>query len=59
MEQRLMTVSEVAQALRVSPVTIRRWIRLNLIRSLKLGRKRLVPREVVEDILRKGLKVEK
>ena len=59
MEQRLMTVSEVAQALRVSPVTIRRWIRLNLIKSLKLGRRRLVPREVVEDILREGLRVEK
>lgn len=59
MEQRLMTVSEVAQALRVSPVTIRRWIRLNLIKSLKLGRKRLIPREIVEDILKEGLKVEK
>jgi excisionase family DNA binding protein len=42
-----LSITEVARALSVSPWTIRRWIRLGRVKSIRLGRRVLVePREM-------------
>ena len=44
---RLLTVSEAAQLLRVHPVTLYEWVSAGRVPSIKLGRKRLFdPREL-------------
>lgn len=43
-----LVVLEAARALRVSPWTVRRWIRAGRLRSIRPGQRRLVLREDVE-----------
>jgi len=55
MEHRLLTIAEAAEVLRVSQSTLRRWIRLGLIPSRKLGRRRLLLASEIEKVIEKGL----
>ncbi len=54
---KLLTVQEVAEALRVQPATIRAWIlRRTRINSVRVGRAVRVPEAEVERLLRNGLR---
>ncbi len=55
MEYRLLTISEAARILRISQSTLRRWIRLGLVPSRKLGRRRLLLASEIEKIIENGL----
>lgn len=48
----LLTVDETARVLRVSPVTVRRFIARGELQSVKIGRQRRVEREAVERFVR-------
>jgi excisionase family DNA binding protein len=54
----LITVKEAAQELRVSPVTIRRYIKSGRLRCIRLGRTIRLRREDVEGIAGPALRVE-
>ena len=53
----LFTVQETARLLRVSVPTIYRWVRLGVLDSRKLGRKRLITKGAIERALREGVQV--
>lgn len=48
------TPAEVAMILRCSAMTIKRMIRRNELRAVKVGTRLRVPRDVVEEFLRQG-----
>jgi excisionase family DNA binding protein len=48
----LLTVDETARMLKVSPVTVRRFIARGQLTSVKVGRQRRVEREAVESFVR-------
>jgi len=49
-------ISDATQALRVSRSTINKWIALKKIRTIAIGRRRLIPASEIERILREGLR---
>jgi excisionase family DNA binding protein len=53
----LLTVDEAAERLRVSRWTIYNLIRSNRLRTIRIGRRRLVPATAVSDFLDQLLKV--
>jgi len=59
MQPQLLTIDEASKVLRISVPTLRRWIRLGVIPSRKLGRRRLIPREAIEKAVREGVDVRK
>lgn len=46
----LMTVSEVATALRVSPATVRRWLTADDLHGVKVGKAWRIPETEVERV---------
>lgn len=47
----LLLIEEVAEIARVSPETVRFWIKRKLLPSLRPGRRRLIRREALEAFL--------
>lgn len=54
MEQHIITTAEAARLLRVSPRTIKRWIRDGTVPSIKVGGRRLVLIKEIIDSARPG-----
>jgi excisionase family DNA binding protein len=52
---RLLTVDEAAQALTISKVTVRTWIREKKLTKVKLGRRVAVTAESVANLINQGL----
>ena len=50
-ERETLDLPELAERLGVSRSSIYRWADAGIIRTVRLGRRRLVPRAVVEDLL--------
>ena len=50
-KDQLLTVREVAELLCVSPQTVRAWIRLGNLHALRIGKKYLVRRSVIDKLL--------
>lgn len=53
-EQELLTVAEVAERLRVSEETVRRWLRTGRLRGIRLPTERVgwrIPASVIDDLL--------
>ena len=48
---RLLTLLEVAEQLRVSPHTVRKWIRVGRLQPVRLCRRILFTREAVEQLI--------
>lgn len=48
----LLTIPETAARLRLGQRTIERWLATGEIRSVRLGRRRLIPQEEVDRLLR-------
>ena len=55
MENKLLNLNEAAQALRVSPWSLRAWAKRGEVKVVRLGRRVLIPREEIERIVREGL----
>ena len=53
--QELFTVASAAQILGLSQSTIRRWANNDLIRTLKVGRARMVPASELRRLVEQGL----
>ena len=53
-EHTLLTVPEVAESLRVSTRTVRRWIASGTLQCVRIGRVVRVPAEVVNALIRPG-----
>ncbi len=51
----LLTVKEVAEALRVTPHTVRQWCRQGKIRAFKLGKEYKIIRSDLEALIRERL----
>jgi len=51
----LLSCDELAEQLSVSHWTIRSWISRGTIRSVKIGRRRLIPQGELQRIAREGL----
>ena len=56
MRDALLTVDEVAEALRIKSKTVRKWIYLGKIRVVKLGRAVRIPQRAVQSLIRAGTK---
>ena len=56
MTQKLFTVEQAASVIGLSAWTIRAWIAQGRLRSLKLGKRRMVPAEEVERVTSEGLR---
>jgi excisionase family DNA binding protein len=54
MLQKLLTVTEAAERLRVRPGTLRRWVGLRKIEYIKAGRSVRIPEEEIRRIVREG-----
>lgn len=50
-DHELMTVTEVADLLRVRPETIRRWIGQGTIRAAQVGRSKMIRRQDIDHLL--------
>lgn len=46
--EKMYTVSETAEMLRKSEITIRQWVQHNKIESVKVGGSRLIPESAIE-----------
>jgi excisionase family DNA binding protein len=55
-EARMLTVEEVANELRVSEETVRRWVRNGQLPCIKLPRGIRIPSEVIKDLIRLNLR---
>jgi excisionase family DNA binding protein len=51
---RFLRVDEVAKEARVSRSTVRHWLRVGRLRSVKLGKHRVVPRSAFERMIAAG-----
>jgi excisionase family DNA binding protein len=51
---RFLRVEEVAQEARVSHSTVRHWLRVGRLESVKLGKRRVVPRAAFERFITSG-----
>lgn len=54
-DARMLTVEEVANELRVSKETVRRWVRSGQLPCIKLPRGIRIPSEVIKDLIRANL----
>jgi len=54
MKDTLLTVDEVANALRIKSKTVRKWIYLGKLQFVKIGRSVRVRRSTVEALIREG-----
>jgi excisionase family DNA binding protein len=54
MQDALLTVSEVADVLRIRSKTVRKWIYLGKLQVVKIGRSVRVRRSTVERLIREG-----
>ena len=54
MEDRLVSISETAQTLGVARITIRRLIKRDLLRSVRVGNRVLVPQSEVKRVVLHG-----
>ena len=54
MKDTLLTVDEVAEALRIRSKTVRKWIYLGKLQVVKIGRSVRVRRSTVETLIREG-----
>jgi len=52
--RKLLTLTEVSLLLRVSPITVRRWIKKGKLSPLRVGRKLLFREEEIEKLLKEG-----
>jgi PAS domain S-box-containing protein/excisionase family DNA binding protein len=57
-DARMLTVEEVANELRVSKETVRRWVRSGQLPCIKLPRGIRIPSEVIKDMIRTNLQQE-
>ena len=57
-DARMLTVEEVANELRVSKETVRRWVRSGQLPCIKLPRGIRIPSEVIKDMIRANLRQE-
>jgi excisionase family DNA binding protein/PAS domain S-box-containing protein len=57
-DARMLTVEEVADELRVSKETVRRWVRNGQLPCIKLPRGIRIPSEVIKDLIRANLQQE-
>lgn len=57
-DSRMLTVEEVANELRVSRETVRRWVRSGQLPCIKLPRGIRIPSEVIKDLIRASLEQE-
>ena len=57
-DSRMLTVEEVANELRVSRETVRRWVRSGQLPCIKLPRGIRIPSEVIKDLIRANLQQE-
>jgi excisionase family DNA binding protein/PAS domain S-box-containing protein len=57
-DARMLTVEEVANELRVSKETVRRWVRSGQLPCIKLPRGIRIPSEVIKDLIRANLRQE-
>ncbi len=48
----LLTIAEAATRLRVGRRTVERWLATGELRSVRLGRRRLIPQDELERLLR-------
>ena len=55
-EAKMLTVEEVANELRVSKETVRRWVRNGQLPCIKLPRGIRIPSEVIKDLIRLNLR---
>ena len=55
-EAKMLTVEEVANELRVSEETVRRWVRKGQLPCIKLPRGIRIPSEVIKDLIRLNLR---
>jgi len=51
---RFLRVDEVAQEARVSRSTVRHWLRVGRLESVKLGKHRVIPRAAFEKMITSG-----
>jgi excisionase family DNA binding protein len=51
---RLCSIEATADRLGVSPFTVRRKIKTGALKSVRIGRRRLVPESVIEDVIQNG-----
>jgi len=54
---RLLTPEETAEKLRISPKTVRDWLRDAKIKGQKVGRQWRIKEETVEEIIQQGLDI--
>jgi excisionase family DNA binding protein len=52
--ERLRSITATAERLGVSPFTVRRKIKLGVMKSVRVGRRVLVPESEIEDIIKNG-----
>ncbi len=57
--QTLVDFNEGAKRLSVSPFSLRAWARKNLVRTVRVGRRRLIPAEEIERIGREGIRTKR
>jgi excisionase family DNA binding protein len=53
-DDRFLRIDEVAIEARVSPSTVRHWLRVGRLQSVKLGKRRVVPRDAFERMVAAG-----
>jgi excisionase family DNA binding protein len=53
-EDRFIRIDELAREARVSVSTIRHWLRIGRLPSVKLGKRRVVPRDAFERMVASG-----
>lgn len=54
---KLLTPEETAEKLRISPKTVRDWLRDSKIQGQKVGRQWRIKEEIVEEIIQQGLDI--
>lgn len=54
MTEELLTLEEVAEQLKVSPNTVRDWLRTGKIAGIKMGRLWRIKQSAIDDFLRKS-----
>jgi excisionase family DNA binding protein len=53
---RLFSIDDTAERLGVSPFTVRRKIKSGALKSVRIGRRVLVPNSVIEQVIQNGCK---
>lgn len=55
MEPLLLTIAETAEAMRVTPRTVKTWVARGIIPSIKVGDEQRSPRRIPVDALKKWI----